>query len=77
MSYKQYTMKNLTVLTLAILAVVCMLYAGFDGIARQYSYGPFLVFVGVCTAVGVAIDFFNHVQLRLRKNKISRLTGRF
>ena len=70
-------MKNLTVLTLAIIAVFTMLYAGFDGISRHYSYGPFLVFVGSCTAVGVVIDFFNHVQLRLRKSKIGRLTGRF
>lgn len=70
-------MKNLTVLTLAIIAVCTMLYAGFDGITRDYSYGPFLVFIGMCTAVGVAIDCFKHIQMRLKKSKISRLTGRF
>lgn len=70
-------MKNLTVLALAIIAVCSMLYAGFDGIDRDYSYGPFLVFVGACTAIGVAIDLMNHVQLRLRKSRIGRLTGRF
>jgi hypothetical protein len=73
-------MKNLTVLTLAIVAVITMLYAGFDAMTKDYTYGPFLIFIGACTAVGVVIDFYNHVQvkiqLRIKKSKVSKL-GRF
>lgn len=69
-------MKNLTVLTLAIVAVITMLYAGFDAMTRNYAYGPFLIFVGTCTAIGVVIDFYNHIQARLKKSKVSKL-GRF
>jgi hypothetical protein len=73
-------MKNLTVLTLAIVAVITMLYAGFDAMTKNYTYGPFLIFIGACTAVGVVIDFYNHVQvkiqLRIKKSKVSKL-GRF
>jgi hypothetical protein len=69
-------MKNLTVLCLAIVTVVLMLYAGYDGMSKNYSYGPFITFIGVCTAVGVAIDLFNHIQVRLRKSNVRKL-GRF
>jgi hypothetical protein len=66
-------MKNYKYLSLAILAVVVMLYAGIDGIINQYSYGPFVTFVGGCTAVGVAIDLIQHVQLSLRKSNVRKL----
>jgi hypothetical protein len=69
-------MKNLTVLTLAIIAVITMLYAGFDAMTKSYAYGPFLIFIGTCTAVGVVIDFYNHVQMMIKKSKVNKL-GRF
>jgi hypothetical protein len=69
-------MKNLTVLSLAVVAVLLMLYAGFDAMAKSYSYGPFLIFIAVCTAIGVGIDLFNHIQVRLRKSNVRKL-GRF
>ena len=69
-------MKNLTLLCLAVIAVVLMLYAGFDGLSKNYSYGPFITFIGACTAVGVAIDLFNHIQVRIRKGNVRKL-GRF
>ena len=69
-------MKNLTVLCLAIIAVVLMLIAGYDGMSKNYSYGPFITFIGVCTAIGVAIDLFNHIQIRIRKSNVRKL-GRF
>jgi hypothetical protein len=69
-------MKNLTVLLLAIIAVITMLYAGFDGLEKDYSYAPFMTFIGACTAVGLAIDLFNHIQIRLRKSNVRKL-GRF
>jgi hypothetical protein len=70
-------MKNLTVLSLAIVAVIVMLYAGFDALTKNYSYGPFMTFIGSCTAVGVGIDLFNHIQVRIRKGNVRKLGGRF
>lgn len=70
------TMKNLTVLLLAIIAVITMLYAGVDGLSKNYSYAPFITFIGACTAVGLAIDVFNHIQIRIRKSNLRKL-GRF
>jgi hypothetical protein len=69
-------MKNLTVLFLAIIAVCVMLYAGIQAITNNYSYGPFVTFIGLCTAVGLSIDVFNHIQLRIRKSNVRKL-GRF
>ena len=69
-------MKNLTVLFLAVIAVSVMLYAGIQAIANNYSYGPFMTFIGFCTAVGLSIDLFNHIQLRIRKGNVRKL-GRF
>ncbi|MBT1703991.1 hypothetical protein [Chryseosolibacter indicus] len=69
-------MKNLTVLLLAIIAVVTMLYAGVDGLTKNYSYAPFITFIGACTAIGLAIDVFNHIQFRIRKSNVRKL-GRF
>jgi hypothetical protein len=69
-------MKNFTLLLLAIIAVFVMLYAGVNGLNNHYSYGPFITFVGGCTAVGVAIDLFNHFQLQLKRSNIRKL-GRF
>lgn len=69
-------MKNLTVLFLAIIAVCVMLYAGIQAISNNYSYGPFMTFIGLCTAVGLSIDLFNHIQVRIRKSNVRKL-GRF
>ena len=69
-------MKNLTVLFLAIIAVCVMLYAGIQAIANDYSYGPSMTFIGLCTAVGLSIDVFNHIQIRIRKSNVRKL-GRF
>ena len=69
-------MKNLTLLCLAAIAVTVMLYAGFDGLTKNYAYGPFITFIGGCTAIGVAIDVYNHIQERIRKSNTRKL-GRF
>jgi len=69
-------MKTLTILSLAVIAVIVMLYAGFDGLNKNYAYGPFITFIGSCTAVGVCIDVFNHIQVRIRKGNVRKL-GRF
>jgi hypothetical protein len=69
-------MKNLTVLSLAIVAVIITLYAGFNAMTNNYSYGPFVTFIGFCTAVGLSIDVFNIVQVKIRKGNVRKL-GRF
>lgn len=69
-------MKNLTVLSLAIVAVIILLYAGVDALSKNHSYGAFMTFIGACTAVGLSIDVVNHIQLRLRKSNVRKL-GRF
>jgi hypothetical protein len=69
-------MKNLTVLLLASIAVVVMIYAGVNAISNDYAYGPFMTFIGMCTAVGLSIDLFNHIQVRLKKSNVRKL-GRF
>lgn len=66
-------MKNLTVLLLAGVAVAAMLYAGFDGLNKNYAYGPFITFIGFCTAIGVIIDLVNHFQIRFRKSNVRKL----
>jgi hypothetical protein len=69
-------MKDLTALLLAIVAVCLMLYAGVHAISNDYSYGPFITFIAVCSAVGLSIDVFNHIQIRIKKSNVRKL-GRF
>jgi hypothetical protein len=69
-------MKNLTALLLAIVAVCLMLYAGLNAISNNYPYGPFMTFIGACSAVGLSIDVFNHIQIRIKKSNVRKL-GRF
>lgn len=69
-------MKNLTVLALAIVAVTLMIYAGFDALAKNYAYGPFITFIGCCTAIGVSIDVYKLIQVRVRRSNVRKL-GRF
>jgi hypothetical protein len=70
-------MKNLTVLSLAILAVITMLYAGIDGMLNDYSYGAFMTFIGACTAIGLTIDVYNYIQGLIRKSNLRKLGPRF
>jgi hypothetical protein len=69
-------MKNVTVLVLAIIAVCLMLFAGVNAMINHYSYGAFLTFIGICSAAGLSIDLFNHVQIRIKKSNVRKL-GRF
>jgi hypothetical protein len=65
-------MKNLTTLILAFVLVGVMLYAGVNGILREHSYGPFFVFLAICTATGLALDVTRLVKQRIRKSNIRR-----
>jgi hypothetical protein len=69
-------MKNLTLLALVIVAVAVMLFAGVNGIMRDHSYGPFFVFVAVCTAAGLSLDITKMIRERIRKANLRKLGGR-
>lgn len=59
--------------TLAIVAIVFMLYLGFQGMANQSISGPFFMFIGVCTSVGLSLDIINMIRQKLRRSRISKL----
>jgi hypothetical protein len=60
-------------ITLALLAVVFMIYLGFYGMEHQSSSGPFFMFIGVCTAIGLTLDIVNMVKEKIRRSRISKL----
>ncbi len=58
-------MKQLMVFGMALLAVLIMLYAGFDALSKnQDRSGLFLTFVGSMTIIGLVIDLVNHLKAR-------------
>lgn len=66
-------MKNhLTVLMLAIVLVAVMAVAGIDGMIRGTSFGPFFLFVAVCTAAGLSLDLTKFIKERLRQSHIRK-----
>ncbi len=66
-------MKNIKVYSLAFLGVVAMFYMGADGVAQNLSFGPFFIFVGACTTIGLAIDIVYHVKALIRKRNVRKL----
>lgn len=68
-------MKNILLFSAAILAVVVMLYAGYEGLVRNHSYGSFFTFIGAVTTIGLGIDVVNHLRIRLRKSNVRKLGG--
>lgn len=60
-------------ITLALLAVIFMIYLGFYGMANHSSSGPFFMFIGICTAIGLTLDIVNVIRQRLRRSRISKL----
>ena len=66
-------MKSIKVFILATIAVCVMFYAGITRSSTNHASGPFLIFVSVCTAIGLTIDIVNHVRARIRKNNIRKL----
>jgi hypothetical protein len=57
-------------ITLAIVAIIFMIYLGFDGMQNQSASGPFFMFIGICTAIGFTLDLINIVRQRLRKSNL-------
>jgi hypothetical protein len=60
-------------LTIAVLAVILMIYLGFIGMNNHSSSGPFFIFVGSCTAIGVTLDIVIAVRERIRKANLRKL----
>jgi F0F1-type ATP synthase assembly protein I len=60
-------------LTLALLAVIIIIYLGFLGMESKSTSGPFFMFVGVCTAIGLTLDVFNVIRQRIRKANLRKL----
>ena len=57
-------MKNLKVFGLALAAILGVLYIGANGMSSNYSWGPFFIFVGACSTIGLTIDLFNHFRAK-------------
>ena len=68
--------KNLLTLSLALLAVIVMLYAGLNGLTNDHSYGFFFTFIGAVTTIGLGLDVVNHLRIHLRRSNVRKL-GRF
>ena len=68
--------KNLLTFSLALLAVIVMLYAGLNGLTNDHSYGFFFTFIGAVTTIGLGLDVVNHLKLQIRKGNVRKL-GRF
>lgn len=66
-------MKNFVLLSLAILAVMIMLYAGLQGLMKDHAYGSFFLFIGAITTIGLGIDVVNHLKICIRKNNVRKL----
>jgi hypothetical protein len=65
--------KNIRVFITAIVAVTAMLYIGASGISQKLSFGPFFIFIGVATAVGLSIDIILHIKQQIRKSNVRKL----
>lgn len=75
-NFWQYLMKNILLLSLALLAVIALLYAGLNGLTKNHSYGFFFTFIGGITTVGLGLDVVNQLKLHVRKASVRKL-GRF
>lgn len=60
-------------LALALLAVIVMIYLGINGMEQQYASGPFFMFVGVCTSIGLTLDVYNAIREKIRKSNLKKL----
>jgi hypothetical protein len=60
-------------LILALLAVILMLNLGFYGMEVKSTSGPFFIFVGACTAIGLTLDFIIVIKQKIRRSRVSKL----
>jgi len=59
-------------IALALLAVIFMIYLGADGMEKQYASGPFFMFVGVCTSIGLCLDILNVIKDKIKKANLKK-----
>ena len=57
-------MKNLSVFGLALFGIIAVLYLGASALSGNTPWGPFFLFIGACTTIGLTIDIFNHFRTK-------------
>lgn len=62
-------MKNLILASLAVILMICI---GVLGMNQKLSFGPFFMFIGVCTSIGLVLDIVNVIKTRLRKQHLKK-----
>ena len=55
---------------LALLAVTFMILLGVYGMENNSMSGPFFMFIGVCTAIGLFLDVVNALRQRIRRANV-------
>jgi hypothetical protein len=65
--------KPFVLLSLALLAVIIILYTGLKGLTSDQSYGFFLTFIGALTTIGLGIDVVKHLQAHVRNSNVRKL----
>ena len=68
-------MKKFLLLSLALLGVIVLLYAGLNGLTKDHTYGFFFTFTGALTTIGLGIDVVNQLRVQEQKNSIRKLGG--
>jgi hypothetical protein len=58
---------------LAIAGIVTMIYLGYYGMENQSAMGPFFMFIGICTAIGLTLDVANMIRQYVRKSNLRKL----
>jgi hypothetical protein len=58
---------------LALLVVLLLLNLGLYGMEVHSSSGPFFMFIGVCTAIGLTLDIVIAIRQKIRRSRISKL----
>ncbi len=66
-------MKNLSVLGLAFVLVGVMFFAGVNGMMREHAYGPFFIFLGICTAAGLSLDVSRLLREYVKRSNVRKL----
>jgi hypothetical protein len=57
-------MKNLTVFGFALACIVAVIFIGLNSLSGQSSWGPFFIFIGGCSIIGLTIDVVNHFRTK-------------
>lgn len=68
-----YTISTMKKILLALLVVVLLFNLGFYGMEMKSTSGPFFMFIGVCTAIGLTLDIITMIREKIRRSKISKL----